>query len=416
MQSFLLQSGATLLYEQTDRFKGESFGLQFTAPISKDIVTSSALMCEVLLRGSQSYPTQQLLSRRCDELYSLALSAGTRRYGRMHSVGFALSMLGNSYSIDGTDIAAQSIRLLSDIAQRPYLEGDCFKPEYVSLEKRNLRDTLRAQKNAKSSYALRRAMELMCDGSAYGVSHSGYEADIDSITDKQLILTHKESVLDTLPVVYYVGARSKDDVERYIGDSFNFGTKKQELLGYAPRQIKPYCEYSEQMDVAQTTVVLGFRLPKTLFDTDYVKIALFNEILGGSPTSKLFLNVREKQSLCYYCSSVVKALDGNLYIVSGVNPKNKDALTNAALEQINEIKKGNITDAEFDFAVSSLICGYTKTTDSSAMLAEWYLNRYYAGRNDSPLDAAKALKGVTKDDIIAIANGLIPECRYVLEG
>jgi predicted Zn-dependent peptidase len=161
---------------------------------------------------------------------------------------------------------------------------------------------------------------------------------------------------------------------------------------------------------------MGFRTEYVLQNGNFPSMALFNEIFGGAPTSRLFMNVREKQSLCYYCSSFPDGLKGLLMVVSGIEQKNKEKTLNAVLEQLEDLKQGNVSDEELENARRSLRNGYREITDSPAAIASWYLGRISTGRYDSPEDAIAAMEQITKEDVVTVANSVRLDTVYFLEG
>lgn len=416
MQHILLPSGKHLLYEKTNKYKGEFLSAHYMTPASRADMTPSALATALLLRGSAKYKTQQLLSKRCEELYALSVNSSSQRYGAMHTLSFATGMLSNRYSIDGTDITAETIRFLGGIIHDPFITDGGFDAGYTEREKINLRDALAAQVNSKSAYARRRTVELMCDGETAGIFADGYIDEIKDITPRSAAEHLKKTLNNSSLLITYVGSCEPDALCGHI-EQYLFAAD----IAYpktAPQKhtVQKYRDFSEHMDVTQSKVVVGFRSPRTLFDTDYIKYALFNELFGGGTASRLFLNVREKQSLCYYCGSRSYALDGITLVEAGVKQGDAEVLTTAVHEQLDDIKNGNVSDGEFDCAKRSLTHGYMSVLDSPSSVSSWYTSRFMADRYDSPLDAARSLDGITKGDIVEIARDLTPDCRFVLEG
>lgn len=416
MQHILLPSGKHLLYEQTTKYKGEFFTALYMTPARREDMTVSNLASSILLRGCAEYPTQQLLSKRCEELYSLSVNAGSQRFGSVHTLSFGMSLLSNRYAIDGTDIAANAIELLGKVVHQPVLTDGSFDKGFTEREKKNLRDALAAQINSKSAYARRRTIELMCEGETAGIFADGYIDDLDRITPRSAYEHLSDMLSNSELLITYVGSCGIDEIKHHVEQSLHSGGKKVEKRRPSKPEITEFRNFKQQMDVTQSKVVIGFRSPRTLFDADYIKYALFNELFGGGTTSRLFFNVREKKSLCYYCNSRSYALDGITLVEAGVKQGDADVLTEAVLEQLDDIKNGNISDNEFECAKRSLSHGYRTLSDSPASLSSWYTNRFMADRCDSPFDAAETLESVTKSDIIEMALALVPDCRFVLEG
>lgn len=170
------------------------------------------------------------------------------------------------------------------------------------------------------------------------------------------------------------------------------------------------------MNITQGKLALGFRTGMTFYDGDYPAFSLFNEIFGGSPSGKLFMNVREKLSLCYYCSTITEAHKGLLFVASGIEIKNKDKAQNEILAQLEDIKQGKITDTEFDSAVKSLINGYSELADEPQTMSMWYYNRMMAGLFDTPEEVCDKIRRLTKEDVVKASLGVKLDTVYFLKG
>ena len=170
------------------------------------------------------------------------------------------------------------------------------------------------------------------------------------------------------------------------------------------------------MDIRQSRLCIGYRTGSVLSDGDFYRFALFNELLGGSASSKLFLEVRERRGLCYDCASYPEAQKGVLYISCGIAADAKEEAEEAIAAQIQAICDGDITDEEFYAAKKSLVSGYREIEDSAAAIAVWYENRRAAGIETSPEETAQQVMECTKEDVAQCAAGLTPDTLYFLCG
>lgn len=416
MLQISIPGGGKLLYQRTNKFKSEYFTANFILPLERDTVTAYALLPSLLCRGSRRYPTQQLLSRRCEELYSLSLSADVRKCGEMLVLTFIVSAVSDRFAFDGTRVLHEGIKLLGDILCDPYLPDGSFDSGYLVREKAELADALRSKIDSKSSYCLEKLISVMCKDEKFGIK-VGYEEDIDGITSDGLLDLYRRTVDGIMPVYTYVGNLPQDDVCCAIADGLPLHgdalllTKPQEAA--APSEVRTV---TKQLNISQSKVAMGFRTTKTLFDEDYYKFSLFSTLFGDSPTSRLFADVREKKNLCYYCRPIGYSVKGVYIVTAGIEKQNKDALISAVEEQLADLKNGNITEAELLMAKKSLKNGYNEISDSAAGVSAWYFNRFLASRSDSPEYAASMLDSVTKDDIADMASTLTPDTYYILEG
>ncbi len=419
MLQISIPDGGKLIYQHTDKFKSEYFTANFILPLSHDTVTAYALLPSLLCRGSQKYPTQQLLSRRCEELYSLSLSADVRKCGEMLVLTFIVSTVSDSYisyAFKDANVLSESIKLLGEILCDPYLPNGKFDETYLLREKEELADTLRSRIDSKSAYCLEKAIDAMCCDEPFGIK-VGYEEDLESITSEQLVALHRNMLSEVMPIYTYVGEKSYTEVRKCIsgglplgGDALHLTVSKKADV---PKEVKLV---TERLDISQSKVAMGFRMSKTLLDDDFYKFSLFSALFGDSPTSRLFANVREKKSLCYYCRPIGYTLKGIYFVTAGIEKHNRDALISAVEEQLDDIKSGNISDDELAMAKKALKNSYNEIFDSAAAISAWYFNRFLAGRSDSPEESAGKLDSVTKREVAEMASSLMPDTYFVLEG
>ena len=161
---------------------------------------------------------------------------------------------------------------------------------------------------------------------------------------------------------------------------------------------------------------MGFRSGTVLRDGDYPKMALMSELYGGAPSSKLFMNVREKMSLCYYCVSMPEAVKGIMFVRAGIENENFETARDAILEQLELVKKGEFTDEELSSAKLSLINAYREISDNPQSLQNWYIGRALSGITQSPDETIEVVKNITKEEIVATANKVVLDTVYFLRG
>ncbi|MBQ1226128.1 MAG: insulinase family protein, partial [Clostridia bacterium] len=310
--------------------------------------------------------------------------------------------------------------LISEIINNPLTdEKGGFDNAVVESEKTKLCGRIKARINNPASYAIRRCEEIMCADERFSVSPSGTVESVSSVNAKELYEYYKALPGATAVEIYYAGSADTSLLISKFKEIFsNFdlplSVKAQtEIRRCAPSEIKTVIE---EQSVAQGKLTIGLRSGYCLSDNDYHIFALLNSILGSSPTSKLFMNVREKMSLCYYCSSRPNALKGIMTIASGIEVENFEKAKNAILEQLEALKSGDISDFEIESAKKSLINGYRELTDSPAGLVSWYLARSFADRSDSPEDVAEKILTVTKEELTMSASRLSVDTVYFLKG
>lgn len=419
MKRIELSEGIFLNIIQSDKFKTEYFDFNLILPLRKETASLAALLPQVLKRGCKSYPSMASLSKRLDYLYSTGFSTRVIKRGEAQILGFTMDFLRDSLIPDGKSLAADVFALLKDILFNPLVRCGAFKKDYVEGEKKNLIDAIRSLINNKNAYAMKKCHEAMCSGSAFAVSENGTEEDVDGITGKALYAFYRETIATARMELFYVGAAPEEKILPLVQSL----VKELERRPVLPVVTEPFhrtretvAELTEEMEVAQGKLILGFRSGHTLSDKNYTAYALFNELYGGSPTSKLFENVREKMSLCYYCRSIPEAHKGILTVASGIEVENRDKAVKEILHQLELTQEGRISDEELASAKKSLVNSYRQLYDDNAGMALWYLSRHIAGNTLTIEQVIEEIGKVTKEEIAACAADTQLDTVFFLKG
>lgn len=415
LKRFELKKGVYLNVFDTPKFKNNYLSISFVQPLSKETVSMNALLPLILTRGTVSYPTMEKMSAELDNLYASTINTRCFKKGEVQFIGFNCGILSNSYATDGCDIFGGTLDILHEVIFNPYTENGVFSEKYLETEKKNLCDRIAAQINNKTSYAIARAGEEMCKNEAYGISSIG---DIESVEkiDAVTLYDHYNKVLDTAHIeIFFVGEYNQE-IEAKIKNCMSFTDRDCTALETKViRAASAVNEVTEEQSVNQAKLSIGFRTGKVLSDGDYYKFVLFNEVYGGSPTSKLFMNVREKLSLCYYCKSIPEPQKGIMIVTAGVEEANKEKAQNEILAQLEDIANSKITDEEFDSAVCSVLNAYREIDDNPESIESWYLGRMLSGLRTTPAEAAEQIRSCTKADVAEMAKGITLDTVYFMK-
>lgn len=403
---------------QTDKFKTNFLSFNFVTPLRADTASLDALLPMVLKRGCERYPDADALGAALSGLYGARLSARVRKRGEAHVFGMSIEALADQYTLGGEAVLDGACELLSQLLCRPKLQGDGFDGEYVRTEKQNLSDIIRAAINDKRTYAVERCVELMCADEPYGVGEYGKEEDLQKVTPQSLY-AHYQKVLEQAAVeVFFVGSCRPAELVELLKERFASLPDRESVMpestgGRAGSQPK---EITEQVQASQGKLTLGFRTQIRAGEALLYPLQLFNAIYGGSPVSKLFLNVREKLSLCYYCSSRIEKYKGLMLISSGIENQNRGRAQSQILKELQAMRDGSFTDDELDAARKVLENAYQSYQDSAYYLEDWYLGQLLCGSGDSPEDALEKLRQVTREQITEAAQLVELDTVYFLEG
>ena len=414
-----LASGITLNYIPSDKFKVSTFTMYFIVPLRKETATLYALLPHVLDRGCSGFPTQMAICKRLEELYAASISYRVYKRGEWQILEFSLDVLDNAYIPDKTDVFGQAMALFRTLLTEPLWENGCFLPGYVESEKKNLKDRLRAKINHKTQYAIKRCCDHMFAEEAFGISASGEEEALDAITPASLTEAYFRLLREGRVEMMYVGSLPMSDAEHAARSIFANADRRYfaAALPQSPRAPKgDVRRVEESSEAVQGKLVLGFRTGRFSGEEEYAPMAFLMELLYNSPTSKLFMNVREKLSLCYYCSATVDGLKGVMIIHSGIENENKDRAESAILGELQALRNGDISETEWDYAHKSLETAYQSVSDSPSSLCAWYLTRVMRGDTHSPAEVRQRALACTRGDVASLAEEISLDTVYFLCG
>lgn len=418
IQTIQLTPGVVLRHYPDQRFKTAVISVQLLRPMCREEAALNALLSAVLLRGSQHHPDMRSITARQDELYGASLPPLLRRIGDLQTVGLFCGFLEDRFALPGDEIMAPAIDLVRELLLEPKLVEGLFDPEFVESEKRNLIADIESELNDKRAYAANRMFRSMCAGDSFAVPIRGTVEDARAITPRSLF-DHYQKVLRTSPVeICYVGSAAMEDVARQLMPlAAQMAAEPMEL----PKQTRlnltaPEREFSETMDVNQGKLSMGFITCVDYWHPDYIAMQVCNAVYGAGMTSKLFVNVREKLSLCYYAGSGYYGSKGIVTVSSGIDECNYETAKAEILRQLQLTAEGQITEAELAAAKKAIISGLRSVPDSPRALEGFYGTLYISGRSDDLSERIAAVEAVTIEDVARCAATLKLHTVFFLKG
>ncbi len=406
---------------QTDKFKTETLSVSIVMPTDKQTSPASLLALSILKRGCQKFKTQGEINLRLDDLYATSISIKSQRLGNANVLGFSAEMLCEEYTDGKTDVFGGTLEVLNQMLFHPLIDEDGhFLPPYIDGEKSNQMDAIEAQINNPRAYASKRCREIMFEGDAYGVSLLGTADTVSAITKDELAECYQSMISDYRYSFFYIGPRTAEEVEKQLEAWFFPHMDRAHFCAVAQDEPKRHRgairRVEEEMPLAQGKLVLGFLTGANIKSEDFYAMLVLNEIYGGSPVSKLFMNVRERLSLCYYCSSYYDIFKGALFVSCGVAPENREKAEGEIVNQLSEIVNGNISDDEFEAAKHSLCNSYRALSDSPALIEGYYFCRNEFGVDCSIEQCMENIRAVQLSEVIRVAASVYLDTVYFLSG
>ncbi len=408
--------GIELFSIRTEKFKTNTVHIFLDSSITKDEAAMTALLPAVLRRGCKSYPAFRDIARCLEELYGATFDCGVVKKGERHIIHFYIEYVNDRYTTDNTRLFRQAFDLAAQILLEPVIEGEGFRKDYVKQEKNNLKNLIESRINNKVQYAVDRCLEEMCRTEPFGIYEYGSVSDLPGI-DAEGLHRHYRNVMEEWPVKVYITGDASDEQLAYAQNALE-GIKRGSVKKPSPVKIisgpQDVRYIEEKRHINQAKLTLGYRTNTGPSDEDYYPLLLYNGILGGGIHSKLFRNVREKAGIAYYAFSRLEKFKGLMVAGCGIDPAVRGKAEEIMGKQADDMRKGVISDYEFNSALKAMETGIKSLRDSSINMADFYLGQRVAGSNDSFDTLIEHIREVKREDVIRVAEKIKLDTVYFL--
>lgn len=417
IQTLTLDRGLTLRCFRDSRFKHGCLSLQFLAPMCSETAAMNALIPAVLLRGTTKHPDLRAITQHLDMLYGSAVSPMARRVGNIQAAGLYCAFMDDRFAMEGDQVLASVIDFLGELLLDSPLTDGGFRPDFVELEKKNQISAVESEGNDKRHYSLNRTVAALCKGDPYGLPRLGTVESISAITPQSLRAQYEQLLLHSPIDIFYVGSRSAEEIAEMVKPIFaKLSRDAAELPAQTGLSDWGTDNITETQEVSQGKLCMSYVTPVTVRDKDFAAMQVMNVIFGGGMTSKLFMNVREKQSLCYSISSGYYSAKGIVMVSAGIDFDKEAQTREEVARQLQACCDGDITEAELTAAKESLISGLQGAHDSPSAIEGYYQVAFLSGAPRTTAEHAEAVRKVTREDVAAMARSLQPGVTYFLKG
>ena len=396
------------------RYKKNLISVAFSTQLSEETATENVIVPLLLTKCNSKLPSYKAFNNKMSRLYASGIGGTTGRQYDLQTISFGAYYLDDVYALAGEKMTEIMTDILIDCLTSPVTENGVFTAKFIELEKKTAIDNIETAINDKRSYAIERAMKTICKGEPASVCSYGTVEKAKLITPESAYKAYRR-MLETMPCeIICTGCSDFDGVAEKFAAAFEkAGRHDIENTTIALSPVKTQTEeVTERLTVNQSKLVLGF---KSHSDDDAALI-LLQKIFGGTTSSKLFQNVREKMSLCYYCSAARNDLKGIMLVNSGVENENIEKTKEAVIDQLEEIKNGNFTDEDINFAEMAIKNDLKSVADSAGNVSNWYFDCIRKNDIVTPEEKLERYLGVSKERIIAAAKSMVLDSVYVLTG
>lgn len=416
VKQFELADGVIFNSIPDNRFKTMKLLTNIFLPLTEETASVNALLCYVMVRCCKKYPDMIKMSRKLGSLYGAEVNGSVSKMGDMQCLKIDIGGLSDKYAINKENISAQLSELLCEVIFNPKVKDGKFDEKDMLQEKRQILDMIDSEFNDKRVYASQRLTEIMCADEVYGIKWCGTKEQVEAVTPEALYKAWQNMLKTAHFEITFVGESNPQNAADVIKNSFK--EIKRTPVDLSTDVVYTVFEEKnvvEEMEVAQSKLEIGFRTACAEPEPETVATRLMSVILGGTASSKLFNNVREKKSLCYYCMARYQRLKGIMVIESGVETANIEAAKKAILAEVEDMKNGKISDFEINSAKLAIINSTLGVTDTVTGLSSWYSSQVMDASVDTPKEACEKVEAVTKEEIVKAANKLMLDTIYVLK-
>ncbi|OLN22737.1 peptidase M16 [Domibacillus antri] len=409
--------GCTVHVIETEKYKTNTVIIKLKAPLERETITMRALLPHVLQAGTENAPSATAFRSALDDLYGATFFADSAKKGDGHVLTFTIEVANETFLHGESDLFDQALSVMSDVLFRPFLKEGVFPEKTVMQEKRSLQQRIRSIYDDKTRYASMKLVEEMYKDDPYALSAGGILEDVEPITSAALYDYYRKTLAGDTIDIFVIGDVKAAEAAAKIEAHFPFEKRTAFFQKKsASTQVTDVRVIHETQQINQGKLTIGCRTSVTYADPQFAALQVFNGVFGGFAHSKLFMNVREKESLAYYAASRLDSHKGFLMMLAGIDQKNYDKTVKIMNEQLDDMKEGRITDLEMDQTKALLKNQLKESSDTARGMVELLYHNIAAGV-DRPIETLiEEIDAVTKEETAAAAKTVVVDTVYFLSG
>lgn len=415
-----VKQGISLHNINTNKFKTNLYAVFLATPLNRENVTKNALLTAVLRRGTKNIKSQDLISKKLEGMYGASFDCGIEKTGDNQIIKFYLETINEAFLPEKDELDKKCIELLFDIILNPLVENDGFKPEYVESEKEKLKQIIEGKIDNKRAYSFERCIEEMFKNEPYGLYKFGYVEDLDKITPQNLYEHYQELIKKCKIDIFVSGNLKENDMNSLIENNAEIKRLEARAPEYIENKensdkipVRKENIVEEKMQVGQGNLVIGLSSNSQIENEKFV-MSVYNAILGGGANSKLFQNVREKNSLAYTAGSTFRRQKNTIFIRCGIEIENYQKALDTIKEQIEDIKNGKFTEDDIENAKKLIIASVKGISSEQDTEITYYYGQELSDTFTTIEDYVTKINNVTKENIEEVAKEIWINTVYFL--
>ena len=406
-----------MLCINSNKFKTNCIKADFYLPIDEHFAALNVL-ASLMGHTSKKYNTVKAFNAKVEGMYDACFDVSIATVGEKVRIRFSMEVLDDKFSIDSNKISEEAVDFLVEILKNPNCDENGFNEEFTTREIRFTLENIEALKNDKRSYAVSRLRQLMCKDEPYGIDYEKLENDVKALNSKKLLSAYKNMMTDSTVVITACGSLDgemlKNKFKNFADSIENRNPAKLHTIFVTKADEIRY--FKEEMEVNQAKLVIGLRTGMNDANDNYFPFRVMTDIFGGGPYSRLFLNVREKMSLCYYCGARLVREKGIILVQSGIEEENYEKAVNEIFNQLDIMKNGEFTDEDFNSSIIALCDAFKSVEDSPVAVCNFYSSQDFDEEIVSGSEFAEKISQVTREQVIESAKKVSIDSVYLLKG
>lgn len=415
-----MEKGLNYYCYVNEKFKFNTITINLIVELDEKNAAQNAVLASVLRQSSNKYKTNIELGNKLRSLYGADFFCDVKKAGNRQIIVFGIEILDDDFALEKEELLKEAVNLLFEAIFDPKLEDKKFTKEAVEIEKKDIIESVKSTYSDKKQYAFKQAIKTLFEGDVFAIDKFSSLKMLEEVEEKGLYESYIKLLKEAEVLVSFVGRREKLVCLEEIFKVFsNF--KRDGFKGIEKKEQFVFKEFKEKQEIdnltqAKLVIALSKKEKKEINVDDEAAIEMMHYLFGGTATSLLFTNVREKESLCYYCRSIYNEYYGVIFVESGVEIKNVEKAYNAILAEFEKLKKGEFNEEDIDKVKSNVEGAYRFIFDNEDKVHSYVLNCFLTDVYLLPEEKFKKLQNITKDDIIRVANKFTVSLKYVLKG
>lgn len=395
------------------KFKTNTIDMVFMVPAGKENNSVYALLAALLTSTCKAYPTIAAMTKKLDSLYGASLKDSISKRGDVLQLSISASVIDNRYALGQEDLLSELTELLIGCLFSPNAENGAFSESEFRIEKQDLLDAIEAEINNKRSYAVERAAEIAFAGEPFAYPLYGTAEDVEQLTAASVYEAYQRLLKEAVIRIYHVGPQYAPEIGERMQAAFaDLERTPTEIAFKAPSPCKAEpAKVTEPMEVNQSKLVIMFKgePPKKY------ALNLMSMLYGSSPFSMLFMNVREKMSLCYYCASRLVPGKQAMLVDSGVELENAEKAHTEILAQLEAVRRGEFDDETLENAKRSAVNQLRGIGDTPSSCISWSHRSFCDDEHSSTEELVEIYQSMTRQDVMDAANALREDSVYLMQ-